>query len=242
MPIALGLIAPAILEALAAILFWILVAIIIIAIIALIIWVVQKLVEYITTPTIDKVWDEVAPESIPISPSVLISPPVPGIDIPLPPNGLDRIDPKVLDQVLELLAVIALTHELMEGEWNVYDVHVTLNDKPFNNYAPDRFDNNGIVATTVMLPVADIYKYGMTKHDSVRDRFGAAHNPKYDQTKRSNQRDRYIYGCLKEGRLFPTEWYLYHYSFGVAYALENMLIVGYTTSNRMHPAGNMNDH
>lgn len=208
----------------------IIICILIACVIVLVAWIIYKAIEaiidYVRTPSLEKTWD--GAESIPYNPPA-----------PIPFNK-EKIDPRVLDQVLALLATIALTKELTEGDHNVYDVHVINNSEPFNNYAPDRRDNNGIRLDYVRLSLLEIYKYGITKENSVKSRFGAAYNPRYfDENRRSNRRDRYIYECLKNETLAPTEWYLYHYAKGIAETMEGLLIVGYRTLNGVLPAGNM---
>lgn len=208
----------------------ILLCFIIALIIVLIVWILYKIIEaiidYVRSPTLERTWD--GSETIPYNPPA-----------PVPFNK-EKIDPKVLDQVVTLLAEIALTKELTEGDHNVYDVHVIDASEPFDNYAPDRRDSNGIRLTSVYLLPLEIYKYGTTKEESVKSRFGMAYNPRYySTTRRSNIRDRYIYECLKDGRLAPTQWYLYHYAKDIAESLEALLIIGYRTIHGVLPAGNM---
>ncbi|WP_303813211.1 hypothetical protein [Apibacter mensalis] len=185
---------------------------------ATVVWEWTTSIPFTSSPPIDSAWDDAIPAPPPA--------------FPWPDNGKERIDPKVLSKVEDLLKTIALIEVLTRGPWNVYDLHVTNNYEPFNNYTNDRIDKNGIPKYEVYLPLGDIYKYGRTKKASVRARYE-------ESLKHStNKKDQYILRLIESGKLAPTEWYLYRYNLAVAKALEVALIQGYKAIHGFRPAAN----
>jgi len=217
MVLALPALAAAVAVVLEALLMAILIALIICAILYLLYVVIKYIAEWVSTtappmtPTVDDTWDDAIPYPPPA--------------IPWPENGLEKINPQVLDKVKELLKTIALTEALTRGPWNVYDVHVSVAGK-YRDYT------RGQGHVIIPLSVGEIYKYGITKKASVLARYAEA------MKHANNDKDQYIYGLLNTGLLAPLEWYLFRYNYAVARALENALISGYVALKGKFPPGN----
>lgn len=118
---------------------------------------------------------------------------------------------------------IAKTADKIYGPWNVYDLRVNIWGE-YNDYT------KGLGFKKIEMNNGEIYKYGITRYNSVLKRY---------QTFQWIPKEYYIYSKLKDGGLEAFQWYLFRVSQFMARGMENSLIANYAVGhNGKFPPGN----